>query len=206
MMKKLVLFLLAFAMVFSMVTACGKKKDEQDDAGFVEDKLEDLPVQLADDTKELLDQIDSAVNGSTASAAKTDVKITVDLPEGWTEKENPINMLAAYEKGTTMVNVLEPYAPSSVKNTAELAEYEKEQLKGFFEDVVFSEIESITVSGIKGSRLSMEITIGKTLKQTQSYVYLEKDGVYYKIMIAYFSDDEQGKREAEEVLTSLKIE
>lgn len=204
MIKKMVLFLLALAMMLTMMTACGKKKARQDDAGSI--KVEVTPVQLDENTEEPLDKVDNADTGSTGSAAKPDVKVTVNLPEGWTEKENATNMIAAYEKETSMVNVLAPYTPSNVKNTAELAEYEKEQLKEVFEDVVFSEIESITVSGMQGSRLRMEITIAKTLKQTQSYVYLEKGGMYYKIMIAYFSDDEQGKKEAEEVLSSLKIE
>lgn len=206
MLRKLVPILLALAMVFSMMTACGKKKVKDDDIGSIREQIEELPVELDDNTKELLDKIDSADTGSTAPAAPAvNFQVTVDLPEGWVEKEDQTN-IAAYEKETNMVNVMAGYAPSEVKNVTELAAYEREQIKEYFEDAVFSEVESYQISGMQGAWISMEITIGKTMKQTQSYVYFEKGGKYYKIMIAYFSDDEQGKKDTEAILASMKIE
>ena len=206
MLKKLVPILLAFAMVFSMMTACGKKKAKDNDIGSIRDQIEDLPVELDDDTKDLLDKLDSADTGSTAPASAPSIKVTVDLPEGWTEKADQINTIAAYEKETNMVSVMSAWAPDEVENVSDLAESEKEQIREYFEDAVFSEVESVTVSGMQGARLSMDIPIAKTLNQTQTYIYLEKGGKYYKIMIAYFTDDEQGKNETEAILSSMKIE
>lgn len=206
MLKRLIPILLALAMVFSMMTACGKKKAKDDNIGSVKEQLEDLPVEFDDDTQQLLDKIDSTDAGSTAPSAASNINVTVDLPEGWVENKDQTNVIAAYEKETNMVYVMAAWVPDEVKNVTDLAEYEKEQVGEYFEDAVFSEVESVTVSGMQGARLSMDISIAKTLKQTQTYVYLEKGGNYYKILIAYFSDDEQGKKETEDILASMKIE
>jgi hypothetical protein len=109
-------------------------------------------------------------------------------------------------KDTSLVQVIASWAPSEVKDTKALAEYELEQTSEYFEDATFSDVESYQVSGMEGSSISLVIPITKSMNQVQWYIYFEKGGKFYKIMGAYFSDDEQGKADVESIIASMKIE
>lgn len=208
MMKRLVLPLLILCLAFSILAACGNKKSKKEDnVQSIVDQLDELPVELDDDTKELLEKIEDADPANVVPAAESaKIKVTADLPEGWTEVQDHPSMIASYEKETNMIQVMEAWAPSEVKGTKDLVEYEKEQIKEYFEDATFSEIENVTFLGMDAFRMVIDIPIMKTMKQTQVYTYFEKGGNYYKVMGAYFSDDEQGKDEVEAITGSLKIE
>lgn len=207
MIKRFLPAVLVLCLVFSLFTACGKKKTQKDDAQSIADQVEKLPVELDDDTKELLEGIEDIDTGSTApSATQPNIKVTAELPEGWSEKTDNPSSIAYYERETNLVQVMAGWAPSEVKNTKGLAEYEIEQIKEYFEEATYSDIESYKLSGHDGSRMSIDIPITDTMKQTQVYVYLDINGKYYKIMGAYFSDDEQGKLDVEALIASLKIE
>jgi hypothetical protein len=58
----------------------------------------------------------------------------------------------------------------------------------------------------KAPVLNLKIeTIGGTIKQTQVYVYFKKGNDFYKIMGAYFSNDEEAKSDLFSFLELIEI-
>ncbi len=206
MSKRLIPILLVVAMMFSVFTACGRKKTPEDEINAAREQIEDLPVQLDDKTEELLDKAENIDTDNIPALAPANIKVTVDLPEGWEEDKDTTNVVVAYKKDTNMFNLMQGYAYSEVNNAKDLAKLDLEQLKEYFEDAAFSEVEDITVAGMEGYKYSIEISITESMKQVQMYVYFEKGGDYYKVMSAWFSNDEEGKEDIEHILTSMKIE
>lgn len=199
-MKRWFYLLLALCLTLLIFSACaGKNKDIQS----VKDVLDELPVELDADTSKLLDKIDD-VEITPPPATEANIKISAVLPEGWIEEEKK-NSIVSYSKETNFVEVLKAWKPDEVKDAKGLAEYEKEVVGDSFEDSVFHDIENTKVSGIDAVRISIDIPIG-SIKQRQTYVYFEKGGDFYKIMLASFLDDEDGMKDMESILESMKIE
>ncbi|NLO38332.1 MAG: hypothetical protein GX115_02510 [Ruminiclostridium sp.] len=206
MSKRLIPILLVVAMLFSVFTACGKKKTPKDEISTAREQIEDLPVQLDDKTEALLDKAENIDTGNVPTLAPANIKVTVDLPEGWEEDKDSTNVVVAYIKDTNIFNLMQSYAYSEVNYAKDLAKLEMEQIKEYFEEAAYSELEAVTVAGLEGCKFSMELAITESMKQTQMYVYFEKGGNYYKVMSAWFSNDEEGKEDIEHILASMKIE
>ncbi|MDD4296540.1 MAG: hypothetical protein PHC69_06230 [Ruminiclostridium sp.] len=202
-MKRLFAFIIVISMTLLLFTSCGgkgKKTDAQD----MLDVLDDLPVELGDDTKDLLNDIAKVdIPATDATAAK--IKISATLPEGWSE-EAKSNSIASYIKDTNMVEVFEAWAPSEVKDLKGLAEFEQESIKKYFEDAVFYDMENDKLAGLDAIRMPIDISISKTFKQRQTYIYFKKGGQYFKLMFAHFTDEEQGVKDIEAIIDSMKIE
>ena len=109
-------------------------------------------------------------------------------------------------KDTSMIDVYEAWAPNEVKDLKGLAEYEQESIKKYFDDAVFYDIENDKIDGLDAIRMPIDISIGKTLKQRQTYIYFKKGGQYFKLMFAHFLDEEQGVKDIEAILDSIKID
>ena len=205
MSKRLIPILLVVAMLFSVFTACGKKKTPKDEISTAREQIEDLPVQLDDKTEALLDKAENIDTGNVPTLAPANIKVTVDLPEGWEEDKDSTNVVVAYIKDTNIFNLMQSYAYSEVNNAKDLAKLEMEQIKEYFEEAAYSELEAVTVAGWKG--VSFDGACHHRVNETDTDVRLfRKGGNYYKVMSAWFSNDEEGKEDIEHILASMKIE
>lgn len=205
MVKRLKPVMLVLCLAFLILAGCdGSKESKSGKEGALRskpDQIDNNPVQKVNNN-ELPEN-----NADTGSADPIpEVKITVDLPEGWDDTSGQKNTLASYERETNMVQVTAAWAPREVQNTKDFAEYEKEQIKDYFENAVFSDIESYTLSGLEGSCMTIDITISKNIKQKQIYVFINKDGKYYKVVAVFFVDDKKIEKDVETIMNSMKIE
>ncbi|HEY8499532.1 MAG TPA: hypothetical protein VIL89_02845 [Clostridia bacterium] len=206
MFKKSLLLLLIFCMLLPSLTACGKKKSKSAQDGMVDsaiDKAADL-IGLDEDAKDLIKKAAENSDASSQQPVKANIEITVDLPEGWEEKEG-VNAIKEYMKGATLVTIMEAWVPSGVNDPKGLAESEKEILSKSFEGAKFSDIGDFSIGGLDAARLDIELTIGGTIKQTQVYIYFKKGNDFYKILGAYFSDDEEAKNDLFSFLDLIEI-
>jgi len=206
MLKKALLLLLVFCMLLTSLAACGKKKSKSVQEDMVDsaiDKAADL-IGLDEDAKDLIKKAAENSDSSEQQPVEANIEISVDLPEGWEEKEG-INTIKEYMKGATMVSIMEAWVPSGVNDPKGIAEAEKEILVESFKDAEFSDIQDYSIGGLNGARIDIELTIGSTIKQTQVYIYFKKDNAFYKLMGAYFSDDEEAKNDLFSFLELIEI-
>lgn len=205
MLKKALLVFLIFCLLFSSLTACGKKKSKSAQDDIIDSAIDEAAdlIGLDDDVKDMIKS--SEVDTSDQQPVEADIEITVDLPEGWEEKEAGANTIKEYEKGTTIVTIMKPWVPSGVNDPKGVAEAEKEVLAESFEGAKISDIEDFSIGGLDGARMDIDLTIGGTIKQTQVYVYFKKGNDFYKIMGAYFSSDEEAKNDVISFLGLIEI-
>lgn len=202
-MKRLFTLIIVILMTLLLFTSCGGKGKKTDNQDML-DVLDDLPVEMDDKAKDLLSDIAKADLPTTDGTASK-IKISATLPEGWKEEEKS-NSIVSYIKDTSMIDVYEAWAPNEVKDLKGLAEYEQESIKKYFDDAVFYDIENDKIDGLDAIRMPIDISIGKTLKQRQTYIYFKKGGQYFKLMFAHFLDEEQGVKDIEAILDSIKID
>ena len=100
---------------------------------------------------------------------------------------------------------MKPWVPSGVNDPKGVAEAEKEVLAESFEGATITGIEDFSIGGLDGARMDIDLTIGGTIKQTQVYVYFKKGNDFYKIMGAYFSNDEEAKSDLFSFLGLIEI-
>lgn len=205
MLKKVLLVLLICCMLLPSLTACGKKKSKSAQDDIIDSAIDEAAdlIGLDDDVKDMIKS--SEVDTSDQQPVEADIEIIVDLPEGWEEKEAGANTIKEYEKGTTMVTIMKPWVPSGVNDPKGVAEAEKEVLAESFEGAKISDIEDFSIGGLDGARMDIDLTIGGTIKQTQVYVYFKKGNDFYKIMGAYFSNDEEAKSDLFSFLDLIEI-
>ena len=205
MLKKVLLVLLICCMLLPSLTACGKKKSKSAQDDIIDSAIDEAAdlIGLDDDVKDMIKS--SEVDTSDQQPVEADIEITVDLPEGWEEKEAGANTIKEYEKGTTMVTIMKPWVPGGVNDPKGVAEAEKEVLAESFEGAKISDIEDFSIGGLDGARMDIDLTIGGTIKQTQVYVYFKKGNDFYKIMGAYFSNDEEAKSDLFSFLELIEI-
>lgn len=205
MLKKVLLVLLICCMLLPSLTACGKKKSKSAQDDIIDSAIDEAAdlIGLDDDVKDMIKS--SEVDTSDQQPVEADIEIIVDLPEGWEEKEAGANTIKEYEKGTTMVTIMKPWVPSGVNDPKGVAEAEKEVLAESFEGAKISDIEDFSIGGLDGARMDIDLTIGGTIKQTQVYVYFKKGNDFYKIMGAYFSNDEEAKSDLFSFLELIEI-
>lgn len=205
MLKKVLLVLLICCMLLPSLTACGKKKSKSAQDDIIDSAIDEAAdlIGLDDDVKDMIKS--SEVDTSDQQPVEADIEIIVDLPEGWEEKEAGANTIKEYEKGTTMVTIMKPWVPSGVNDPKGVAEAEKEVLAESFEGAKISDIEDFSIGGLDGARMDIDLTIGGTIKQTQVYVYFKKGNDFYKIMGAYFSNDEEAKNDVISFLGLIEI-
>lgn len=205
MLKKVLLVLLICCMLLPSLTACGKKKSKSAQDDIIDSAIDEAAdlIGLDDDVKDMIKS--SEVDTSDQQPVEADIEIIVDLPEGWEEKEAGANTIKEYEKGTTMVTIMKPWVPSGVNDPKGVAEAEKEVLAESFEGATISDIEDFSIGGLDGARMDIDLTIGGTIKQTQVYVYFKKGNDFYKIMGAYFSNDEEAKSDLFSFLDLIEI-
>jgi hypothetical protein len=199
-MKKQLSFLSVFCLTLIIFSACASKGKE---AQSLKETLDKLPVELDADTSELLDKIDD-IDITAPPASEPKIRISVVLPEGWSEEENDTSIVS-YNKDTNFIEVFEVWKPDDVNDLKGFAESEKKTLEETFKDAVFYEIENIKLSGMDAFCMPIDISFAG-VKQRQTYIYFEKGGAYYKIMLACFPDDEAGMKDMESILESMKIE
>jgi hypothetical protein len=192
-------------LLFSSLTACGKKKSKSAQDDIIDSAIDEAAdlIGLDDDVKDMIKS--SEVDTSDQQPVEADIEIIVDLPEGWEEKEAGANTIKEYEKGTTIVTIMKPWVPSGVNDPKGVAEAEKEVLAESFEGAKISDIEDFSIGGLDGARMDIDLTIGGTIKQTQVYVYFKKGNDFYKIMGAYFSNDEEAKNDLFSFLDLIEI-
>jgi hypothetical protein len=192
-------------MLLPSLTACGKKKSKSAQDDIIDSAIDEAAdlIGLDDDVKDMIKS--SEVDTSDQQPVEADIEITVDLPEGWEEKEAGANTIKEYEKGTTIVTIMKPWVPSGVNDPKGVAEAEKEVLAESFEGAKISDIEDFSIGGLDGARMDIDLTIGGTIKQTQVYVYFKKGNDFYKIMGAYFSNDEEAKSDLFSFLDLIEI-
>ena len=205
MLKKVLLVLLICCMLLPSLTACGKKKSKSAQDDIIDSAIDEAAdlIGLDDDVKDMIKS--SEVDTSDQQPVEADIEIIVDLPEGWEEKEAGANTIKEYEKGTTMVTIMKPWVPGGVNDPKGVAEAEKEVLAESFEGATISDIEDFSIGGLDGARMDIDLTIGGTIKQTQVYVYFKKGNDFYKIMGAYFSNDEEAKSDLFSFLELIEI-
>jgi hypothetical protein len=205
MLKKVLLVLLICCMLLPSLTACGKKKSKSAQDDIIDSAIDEAAdlIGLDDDVKDMIKS--SEVDTSDQQPVEADIEIIVDLPEGWEEKEAGANTIKEYEKGTTMVTIMKPWVPGGVNDPKGVAEAEKEVLAESFEGAKISDIEDFSIGGLDGARMDIDLTIGGTIKQTQVYVYFKKGNDFYKIMGAYFSNDEEAKSDLFSFLELIEI-
>ncbi|NLV62558.1 MAG: hypothetical protein GXY12_04065 [Clostridiaceae bacterium] len=205
MLKKVLLVLLICCMLLPSLTACGKKKSKSAQDDIIDSAIDEAAdlIGLDDDVKDMIKS--SEVDTSDQQPVEADIEIIVDLPEGWEEKEAGANTIKEYEKGTTMVTIMKPWVPGGVNDPKGVAEAEKEVLAESFEGATISDIEDFSIGGLDGARMDIDLTIGGTIKQTQVYVYFKKGNDFYKIMGAYFSNDEEAKSDLFSFLDLIEI-
>lgn len=205
MLKKVLLVLLICCMLLPSLTACGKKKSKSAQDDIIDSAIDEAAdlIGLDDDVKDMIKS--SEVDTSDQQPVEADIEIIVDLPEGWEEKEAGANTIKEYEKGTTIVTIMKPWVPSGVNDPKGVAEAEKEVLAESFEGAKISDIEDFSIGGLDGARMDIDLTIGGTIKQTQVYVYFKKGNDFYKIMGAYFSNDEEAKNDLFSFLDLIEI-
>lgn len=205
MLKKVLLVLLICCMLLPSLTACGKKKSKSAQDDIIDSAIDEAAdlIGLDDDVKDMIKS--SEVDTSDQQPVEADIEIIVDLPEGWEEKEAGANTIKEYEKGTTIVTIMKPWVPSGVNDPKGVAEAEKEVLAESFEGAKISDIEDFSIGGLDGARMDIDLTIGGTIKQTQVYVYFKKGNDFYKIMGAYFSNDEEAKSDVISFLGLIEI-
>ncbi len=205
MLKKVLLVLLICCMLLPSLTACGKKKSKSAQDDIIDSAIDEAAdlIGLDDDVKDMIKS--SEVDTSDQQPVEADIEIIVDLPEGWEEKEAGANTIKEYEKGTTMVTIMKPWVPGGVNDPKGVAEAEKEVLAESFEGAKISDIEDFSIGGLDGARMDIDKTIGGTIKQTQVYVYFKKGNDFYKIMGAYFSNDEEAKSDLFSFLELIEI-
>lgn len=205
MLKKVLLVLLICCMLLPSLTACGKKKSKSAQDDIIDSAIDEAAdlIGLDDDVKDMIKS--SEVDTSDQQPVEADIEIIVDLPEGWEEKEAGANTIKEYEKGTTMVTIMKPWVPGGVNDPKGVAEAEKEVLAESFEGAKISDIEDFSIGGLDGARMDIDLTIGGTIKQTQVYVYFKKGNDFYKIMGAYFSNDEEAKNDLFSFLDLIEI-
>lgn len=205
MLKKVLLVLLICCMLLPSLTACGKKKSKSAQDDIIDSAIDEAAdlIGLDDDVKDMIKS--SEVDTSDQQPVEADIEIIVDLPEGWEEKEAGANTIKEYEKGTTMVTIMKPWVPGGVNDPKGVAEAEKEVLAESFEGAKISDIEDFSIGGLDGARMDIDLTIGGTIKQTQVYVYFKKGNDFYKIMGAYFSNDEEAKNDLFSFLELIEI-
>jgi hypothetical protein len=205
MLKKVLLVLLICCMLLPSLTACGKKKSKSAQDDIIDSAIDEAAdlIGLDDDVKDMIKS--SEVDTSDQQPVEADIEIIVDLPEGWEEKEAGANTIKEYEKGTTIVTIMKPWVPSGVNDPKGVAEAEKEVLAESFEGAKISDIEDFSIGGLDGARMDIDLTIGGTIKQTQVYVYFKKGNDFYKIMGAYFSNDEEAKSDLFSFLELIEI-
>jgi hypothetical protein len=192
-------------MLLPSLTACGKKKSKSAQDDIIDSAIDEAAdlIGLDDDVKDMIKS--SEVDTSDQQPVEADIEIIVDLPEGWEEKEAGANTIKEYEKGTTMVTIMKPWVPGGVNDPKGVAEAEKEVLAESFEGAKISDIEDFSIGGLDGARMDIDLTIGGTIKQTQVYVYFKKGNDFYKIMGAYFSNDEEAKSDLFSFLELIEI-
>jgi hypothetical protein len=192
-------------MLLPSLTACGKKKSKSAQDDIIDSAIDEAAdlIGLDDDVKDMIKS--SEVDTSDQQPVEADIEIIVDLPEGWEEKEAGANTIKEYEKGTTMVTIMKPWVPGGVNDPKGVAEAEKEVLAESFEGATISDIEDFSIGGLDGARMDIDLTIGGTIKQTQVYVYFKKGNDFYKIMGAYFSNDEEAKSDLFSFLDLIEI-
>ena len=150
-----------------------------------------------------VDKIDDAID-DTIPDAPDDIKVTVELPRAGRMIPRRIS-IAHYMKDTSLVQVIASWAPSEVKDTKALAEYELEQTSEYFEDATFSDVESYRCQN--GRLKHIPRHSNNQIHESGTVVYLFREG--RKVLQdygAYFSDDEQGKADVESIIASMKIE
>jgi len=200
-MKKFLVLTVTLCMALLIFSSCGGKNKKPNS---LKDALDNLPVELDDDTSKLLDDIATAQIPET-KPTEAKIKISATLPEGW-EEEKKETAIASYLKGASMIEVFESWKPSEVNDPKGVAEYEKEQIKEHYEGSVFYDIEEVKIAGLDGARLAIDLSFG-SIKQRQTYIYFEKGGKYFKLMMAHFLDEDQKViDEMESIIKSMKIE
>lgn len=220
MMNKLLSALLVFCLAFSLLTGCGgrasdndkdepkksEKSSDDNSGGNIDVDLEDLGIDLDID----LDELEKYDTGTSYDSV--DYKVSVDLPEGWKESENSSpSTLVSYEKmdektfNFVMFTVYKPTASLGSKSIEQWAKDNAEAIMDIYEDAKTSEIESTTIAGCPAARYDLFMNFAG-IEQIQVYVYLVKDGKVIMVTGAYWPEDEQGAKEVEDILASMKIE
>ena len=229
MLKKVLAAVLAICMMFAALTACGiKKKDDgagvtasgskedgpEKDAAAAKkeldealDTLEKVGIELDDDLQEMLENIDEADIEAAQAARATDVKISVDAPEGWTVENNDYaNYSAVNGMRTFMVMCSEE--PSGVSDIAAYAKNNQDKMKTVFSEAEYSDITSVNIDGTKGGRFHIDLEIFG-LKQRQIYVYYCKDGLVTMVQGCYMmgmGDDAESEAEINKMIDSVRVE
>lgn len=230
MLKKVLAAVLAICMMFAALTACGiKKKDDgagiaasgpkknssEKDAAAAKkeiddalDTLEEAGVELDDDLQEMLENIDEADIEAAQAARATDVKISVDAPEGWTVENNDYaNYSAVNGMRTFMVMCSEE--PSGVGDIAAYAKNNQDKMKTVFSEAEYSDITSVNIDGTKGGRFHIDLEIFG-LKQRQIYVYYCKDGLVTVVQGCYImgmgDDEAESEAEINKMIDSVRVE
>lgn len=206
-MKKAVSLMLIFCLILLVFSACaGKNKEVQS----IKEALDELPVELDDETSELPDKIDDLgkaadVDITPPPASKAKIKISAVLPEGWTEEKRE-SSVASYIKDANVIEVFDIEKIYGASSIEELVEFEKETIKSAFgDDAKLYDTENTKVSGMDAIRLPIDVSFAG-IKQRQTYIYFEKGGSFYKIVLGCFPDDEEGMKEMDSIIESMKIE
>lgn len=207
MLKKVLLVLLICCMLLPSLSACGKKKSKSVPDDIIDSSIVEAAdsIGLSDDMKDLIKETADNLDTSDQQPVEANIEITVDLPEGWEEKEPGANTIKEYAKDAAVVSIMQPWVPDGVNDPKGVAEAEKEALKDAFGNAEFSDIQDYTIGGLDAARMDIVLTIGDTMKQTQVYVYFKKGNDFYKVMGAYFSNDEEAKNDVLSFLDLIEI-
>lgn len=175
------------------------------------DSLDEAGLDMDDGLRDLLESIDEEdiEAAMQAKANLGDIKITADIPEGWTVEDSDNGSLSAIKDMYTFnVNCMAKQSYMS----DDIMEYVQECLnavKGFFDTAVISELTSVDIDGTKGGRYHIDLEIfGMT--QRQMYIYYYKDDMVMMVQGCYMmgmgGDDAAVEAEIVKMMESVKVE
>ncbi|HOA54182.1 MAG TPA: hypothetical protein PK423_02890 [Clostridiales bacterium] len=175
------------------------RKNEIDEAL---DALEDFGIEVDDDLKDLLENIDVE---DLEAAVSSGVEVTIDLADGWETEESQYSDFQARNEMSNIM-VTSTRIPPGEKDAIEYTRKSLEITKGVFEQAEFSEVESIDIDGTKGARFHLDISI-LGMVQRQIFYHYFKDGLVIMVQGTYIQDEDADAEgaEIEKMMKSVKV-
>lgn len=191
MARKFLNIILAFCLSVLMLTACGRPDP------VIESESESISSKVA---AEMPDTSEMTAPKNT----NKEISISVIAPDGWTKKDDDSSLIW-YEKGSSYVSVIKPWIPNDAKSAMDVAKYEQQQIKDFFQEAQTSEPVETTLDGINAVRMELDMAISDTVSQKQVYIYFFVNNIAYKVMGTYLTDDASSAGDVESIIQSIKI-
>lgn len=211
MKKKISLILLTILLSVFMLAACGDtgsvNSDEQEpeDVTTQEDISNEEPdTDIDADTDE---DADADTDEDADAESSSEIKITVDAPEGWKEVESAnYSVLVDYESETASFTVIETYAPEGTDTPMALAQYEMDESQAVLAEAEISDYVETVISGMDAVYVAMNVPAGDDVVQCNDYVYFFRGEKAYRITGTYFSNDEQAVDDVASMIQTIEVE